>query len=172
MTKIEALEKTIYNLENDVYEYLWTNPNSCNCGVLAHTIVGELPSRTGYFDANSGLTGSFSRRAKYMNTGLPMPLVFQSLKDTGFTHQELEELEFLGNPKIAERCGFKPEYHGEVMIAHGHFSKKPSVISYLKAWVEILKEEEVKIEVKPEIKEIIRYVAVSETIKEMEVIEN
>lgn len=147
MTKIEALKKTVYNLENDVYEYDWFDFNSCNCGVLAKAVLnGQSAESCGYRDSpiSGGHAGCFSKRAYCMTTDLPLPLVFQTLKDVGFTHQDLLELEFLGNVHIANKIGkiVDVNYWPGVNIIHGFFDKKETLISYLKAWVELLTEEQ------------------------------
>ena len=121
MTKIEALEKTIYNLENDVYEYNWWDNDTCNCGVLVRTILnGEKPNSCGMFDVTETAAGFGGMVIKTLETcsqtGIPLPKVYQALKDCGFTGNELDKL---------EDCSYD----------------KNGVIKYLKAWVEILKEE-------------------------------
>lgn len=134
MEKTEALEKTIYNLENDVYEYSWTDCNNCNCGVLARTITGahDLAS-VGLLD--SPITNNkylaFCEEAFCMTTNLPLPLVFQSFKDTGFSFEELDGLENLNNETILHRVG----------VTYLRHSNKSNLIKYIKAWVEILGEE-------------------------------
>lgn len=152
MEKITALEKTIYNLENDVYKYGWYGCNTCNCGVLAKTLLGGRDvEQCGFNQSPSiGNWGAFSKHALCLTTNLPLPEIFQILKDTGFTHQELFDLEFLGNPKIAEACGFKLDAFGYGFAASSHYERKNSLIKYLKAWVKILKEEKLSSEQNPE----------------------
>jgi hypothetical protein len=140
MNKIEALQKTIYNLENDVYEYNWTNCNSCNCGVLARTLLnGKNVFESGFDD--SPITKSdfeaFSEEAFCMTTNLPLPEVFAVLKQTGFTFKEVDELENLSNEKIRNNLGW--EINSKL-----NRSEKTSVILYLKEWVKMLQENEPK----------------------------
>ena len=142
MTKIEALQKTIYNLENDVYEYSWQTSNTCNCGVLARTLLnGTLPSDAGYFNVAPSKEGNgvFSKRGYCITTGIEMPLVFKLLSDAGFTEEDLYNIEFLADKNIASKIGLK--VYGDWRAAHGEFDVKKNVISYFKAWVEILKKE-------------------------------
>lgn len=182
MTKIETIEKTIYNLENDVYPYGWINPNSCNCGVLAKTILGgKCIYDAGYSDApvTCSVYGAFSRRALCMTTNLPLPELFQTLKDAGFTFKELSELEYLSNLEITTKAGIDLHYsivgslvNGTRMVADD-FDHKPTLIRYLKAWLEILKEQEQPTQLSEQPVTAIRYVpvlipeSVNEQLKEL-----
>jgi hypothetical protein len=125
MTKIEALEKTIYNLGNDVYEYAWGDINKCNCGILARTITsGVSAGEAGYYSL--GLVNEYGRvcagfwgvvemaYSKCQQTGEPLPRVFAALRDCGFSVDELQSL---------ERCG----------------REKYIVVAYLKNWLGELK---------------------------------
>jgi hypothetical protein len=126
MTKIEALQKTVYNLENDVYEYSWTGYNTCNCGVLARTLMnGSFPHDNGTFEngANdenggtcSGFSGVYGMNLRVCSsTGIPLPKVYRVLNETGFTFKELDSLE-------------KASYN------------KEGVINYFKKWLKELQE--------------------------------
>lgn len=155
MKKIKAIEKTIYNLENNVYEYNWGNLDSCNCGVLAKTLInGKDVLSCGFKSINSVLQNPkyylFSDRTHCLSTNEPLPEVYAALRDAEFTDSEMKELELLKSPQILKKIG----------VAELKHSDKSHLISYLKAWVEILKED------KPEVKEKIRYVSVPETITE------
>jgi hypothetical protein len=177
MNKIEALEKTIYNLENDLVEYEWTSSKSCNCGVLAKTVLngGDI-YKAGFLRSPSlghDYT-SFANHAYCMTTGLELPELFQSLKDAGFTFQELLGLENLSGENVIKRLGWQTyswsnRYN---VVYRGHSrSDKQDLITYLKAWVEILKDEQPIIETpptpeEPKVKEIIRYVSVPQSITE------
>lgn len=171
MTKIEALKKTIYNLENDVYEYDWSSSESCNCGVLAKTLLnGKSLHEAGYFRSKViGDVGVFAKKAYCLTSDLPLSEVFQTLKDAGFTYKELLELEYLSNEKIAAAVGFELTQHNEknYAFAFGKFNNKRDLIKYLKAWVEIL-----EVEV-PKERTRINYVSVPVSITEqMEVVNN
>jgi|SRR5688572_9740456 len=142
MDKITALKKTIYNLENDVYEYNWGRYESCNCGVLAKSIlsadnikdfgIGNSPSRK-----RNGASSEYY----CMTTDLPIPAVFQAVKDAGFSFAEMVELECLTNTEILKLSGVSS-------YELCHFEKKENLIKYLKAWVEILEE---KLNKEPEV---------------------
>lgn len=124
MKKIEALKKTIYNLENGIYKYKWMDMNNCSCGVVAKTILEDEPKKNGVLDiykklgkSVSGFAGCYEQAIEYCaTTGLELPRVFMALKETGFTFGELKILE-----------------------DHDDYQ---SFLSYLKAWVEILEQAE------------------------------
>jgi hypothetical protein len=163
MTKIEALEKTIYNLENDVYEYDWTDCDKCNCGVVARTVLdGELPTKNGLDDFpvcidDEDYEFPFASNGKCMITDMPLPKVFRLLKESGFEYEELKSLEFLTDKSVLLRMKSKADY-----------DEKDDLIAYLKAWVEILKEQEVKT---PKVERIYIPVIVPETIlKDKEIV--
>jgi hypothetical protein len=133
MTKIQALEKTIYNLENDVYPYYWYDSDSCNCGILAKTILnGKKPREAGFLkgDPNSYLV-VWGTMATCMKTGLKMPEAFQALHDAGFTYEEVNNLEKLSDKRFC--------------ISGASYKQKSNVIAYMKKWVKLLKEQEVQV---------------------------
>lgn len=174
MNKIETLKATIANLESGMI-YHWSNPNNCNCGVIAKTLcnVDDL-SEVGFYNSKirSNNVGAFAQLAYCMTSNLPIPLVFEKLKQAGFTHKELIELEYLANERIADKIGEKIIVGGTNNLPKSiNFTKKETLIKYLKAWVEILEEEsnvvtEVKVieDVKPVVREKTVYVSVPETI--------
>lgn len=167
MNKIEALEKTIYNLENNVYEYDWETSNTCNCGVLARTLLdGKLATDCGLLESPTyGRGGPFSAHAACITTNLELPLVFRVLKDAGFTHEELVSLEYLADATICGRLGMVVRFDSNCSFSPA-FDNKEDLIKYLKVWVEILEAEQppIKSQQVPEQKEKIRYVSVPETI--------
>lgn len=100
MTKKEALIKTIYNLENDVYEYAWGSCDSCSCGVIARTLLdGGMPTETlfvlkPHIGIASGFSGTYEDGVNYCrSTGIPLPKVFQALVDADFSFDEMNSLE-------------------------------------------------------------------------------
>lgn len=168
MTKIEALRKTIYNLENDLYNYNWCSIDQCNCGLVAMTLLGgKLPTDNGYGNSpkRHPSLNHWSGASYCMTTNLSLPKVFQALKDAGFTHKELVNLEYYGDKRVAEKLGFKIEYRSNghpFGYNHVQLDNKETAIKYMKAWLEILEADQLP----PAIKETIRYVAVPEIISE------
>ena len=178
MTKTEALEKTIYNLENNVYEYRWSSPHTCNCGVLAKTVLGGKNIFNAGFSCTlpKGRGGAFSSHAICITTGIEVPEIFKTLSECGFSHNDLIELEFLSNTSILSKLGQTSRYNEFIeayVISSSEFDNKGTLIKYLKAWVQILKEEQPTVtNVEPQPKtetkpvEKIRYVSVPTTITE------
>lgn len=173
MNKIDALKQTIHNLLYGGMKYHWHDSNHCNCGVVAKTIcnTNDLFS-IGYTNSpRKNAVGVFSRDAYCITSDLPLPVVFQSLKDAGFTHQELLELEYLANKEICKNLGWERQKitrkNGEFYIREmATYDVKENLILYLKEWVRILEEETVVQQLTPEVREKIKYVAVSDTIRE------
>lgn len=144
MNKLEALKQTIVNVESGKYEYDWYNADSCNCGVVARTLCGDKsPSSCGYYQSPLiGGLGVFSRKAFCLTTNLPLPLVFQSLKDAGFTHEDTGELERLANEKIAYRLGWELIKIDDGGKIYPLYANKENLIAYLREWVKILEEQD------------------------------
>lgn len=143
MNKITAIEKTIYNLENDVYPYEWSICDQCNCGVLARTILGGRTANScGLADSPSvrGI-GAFSKHTHCLTTNLPLPEVFQKLKEAGFSYQELCDLEFLSDEKIAAKANIRVDGNILDQKTSHVFDQKKYLIAYLKSWLQILKEQ-------------------------------
>lgn len=149
MDKITALKKTIYNLENDVYVYNWEKVESCNCGLLAKTILGGKSIwDAGFADAphySDRTLNAFGERAHCMVTGVKLPEVFKSLQDAGFSFKEIIELEGCLNEKILLRMGCLKDkttaVHTDGRVYNLNRKEKPYLITYLKTWVEIIEEE-------------------------------
>lgn len=144
MNKIEALKATIVNLESGRMHYYWSDPNTCNCGVLARTICNaENIFSIGFADSpiSDFTLTAFARHALCMTTGLPLPVIFQSLRDCGFTHQDIFELENLSNVRIAKLIHQKVYLDDHNRPIGINRSVKHVLIQYLKAWVSILVEE-------------------------------
>lgn len=156
MTKIEALQKTIFNLENDVYEYRWGGgDNMCNAGILCKTLLnGKNPTECGLNQSPLKCTNTrFYSGAFCLTANLPMPEMYQQLKMSGFSWEDIRDLVYLSNTKITSRLNWKvSEFEGK-MIAHNH-TKKESLITYLKEWVKMLQTPTVTLTAyQPEIKE-------------------
>lgn len=147
MNKIEALEKTIFDLEHNVYPYAWGNCNNCNCGLLARTLLnGEGAMENGllFNGPGEGFSGVVKNAFAYCsNTGIELPKVFKVLHEAGFTTYELKRLE-------------DATFH------------KDELIKYYKEWVAILKPmEEVQPPLpEPQVKEKKVYVTISECLRE------
>lgn len=137
---ITVIEKTIDVLENNIVDYNFMNPMSCNCGILAQQALGidyyglEKLIRSSSEPYNSG-AWSISL-SKCPLTGEPLSIVFAKLESIGCSRQDIMNLEELCIP-------------GKIHV--GLCDKKVNLIRYLKAWRDLLIEEsqpEVKTEYK------------------------
>lgn len=168
MTKLDVLKATVYNLENDVYAYSWSDSDSCNCGILARTIMnGATPIKEGglwdritkrnehclsfILGSPRGFSGAVEQSIQMCHiTRLPYPRVIKALLDYDFTVEELKALEFFGTVSKTEKRWFNMEdrTRGEKIIGsklnlEGMVrNDKQDVIKYLKAWIEVLEEKE------------------------------
>ena len=141
MTKLEALKKTVYVLENNLVKYRWTDSNSCNCGVLAQCSLGlnvEELSSIIYSNIHHSFEPSIAlgpwqksaiKASECLKSGLPISKVFQDLFALGFTKDEIYSLEDLSDNSILK-------------VSLSDRSSKPHVILYLKAWIEKLEKEQ------------------------------
>lgn len=170
--KIEVLEKAVQMLENG-FNYSWFALDRCNCGLLVQA-TGFNKSYLEYSKATNvqswrfaikDLDNKSNGQDRCSVTGLYFSDVQRILRDLGFTASELCELEFLGNPQIAEKIGWitHKTLHGNELLSDNIFSKS-NLLKYLRAWIELLREEDAK--ESPEVKERIVYVAVPVSITE------
>lgn len=94
---ITALRTCAKALEQGTFEYDWSQPQSCNCGVVACAAMGESiagmaaliqPMRTHVKDVSwRTLTATFCPV-----TGMPDNKVFKALMEAGMTQQDIVEL--------------------------------------------------------------------------------
>jgi hypothetical protein len=137
---IEVIKKTIHVLENDLVHYDWTEFYSCNCGVLIQqaTNIRFLKFRSEFttIKGHGGLPGPWSSKAKTefcSSTGIPTTDIFKKLKELGLNEKDIMNLEFLSNEKVRGRANLNK---------YDQFHKKDVLIKYLKAWAELLEEEQ------------------------------
>lgn len=145
MTKIEALKQTIINVESGKYGYYWGSSDTCNCGVVARTLLGgEYALSNGLLDIERDTSkGVFSGSYYCSTTKIKLPKVFQVLKDAGFSYEELNGLEYLSGEDVCNKLSW-----GTILVGCGgrvksdlKYDNKKNLLSYLRAWVEILEEE-------------------------------
>lgn len=173
--KIEALEKYLNKLENSKTKYNWNDCDSCNAGGLAKLLMnGRTPRNTGVLDSKLLNKNALpiSEQAYCMTSDLPMPKVYQIFKNNGFTYQDIANLEGLSSKEVCKYLGWKRKLVSEAKKkrtyilneSHHYIDNRNDLITYLKAWIYLLKEEEkLKIpEVIEKIKETekVRYVPV------------
>jgi hypothetical protein len=173
MNKIEALRATIVSIENGM-NYNWYSSNSCNCGVIAKTLCDTNDLNSIGFKESPLLdpkrSSVFSSKAYCLTSNLPLPLMFKKLKESGFTHQDLLELEWLGNEKILKRIGEPYSFWKEencFIIDNQKYLQKDILTKYLKAWVDILEEESnvvAEVKVVEAIKDIPKHITREKTV--------
>lgn len=142
---IEVIKKTIHVLENDLVYYDWMRSTSCNCGILAQQIginPDHILSQISTVDDHSLPGGPWTRcsrlQSKCEATGKPLQEVFKKLFDLGLSFKDIGNLENLSDENILKKMG------GTHKVYHGRNSRrgeKTEVIKYLKAWTELLEEE-------------------------------
>lgn len=138
MNKIQSLRKTVEYLLDPNYHYQWTNSCRSNVGTLIR-VVFNVPYEKEFIVDIYGPSD--------YSCGVVSKHKIKELEDIGFTHKELNELEFLNNNdilikaklpivKIKDTNGFTlNQLENELKV------DKQSVIKYIQAWVDILEEE-------------------------------
>lgn len=186
MNKLEALKKTLHDLKAGTIEYNWNSCESCNCGVVARTLLnGERVFKNGFGDSPSVKSdefgkGIFSAQAHCMVIDLPLPKVFQALKDAGFTHQELVHLEFLSSRDIISgmdkfssvRIAAACNALFETMTCDTAYNKKEYLISYLESWIRLLEKDRPVQPVQMVVKYVVIPGEVSQNLKQFQTCEN
>lgn len=142
---IQGLRKSADALENNA-QYDWDQTGHCNCGVLAVTMTNVHLSSYGSWTNLSHLVAS-NALTPYLCpvTRLKLKEVFDILLDNGMEYSDFTHLEYLSDPTIFKRAGiedFTP-YTGELM-GNEHFTKRANVIKYMRAWADLLCENECK----------------------------
>lgn len=156
--KIEVLRQAISKLEGGVY-YNFFDISSCNCGLVVQACLQisqkELSNLIEKETDKSYLSvGNWNMMCE--STGLPMSLVFRSLKEAGFTTQEIGDLEVFRGKKVLAKIG----------VGAMSCDSKVNLVSYLKAWVSILEEQQPRqamIEPKEKVRRV--YVTVSPEVR-------
>lgn len=178
MNKIEALKKTLGELNDPEGHYEWHEVQSCNCGRLAQCVTG-LNNHELYLKTRGVNEWSFAIQGKMefemcKVTGMPINEIFKALYSAGFTGKDIMNLEYLRAKDVCKKLGWKhqneKDTHDENLNrvpGNRYQGDKENVIAYITAWIEILKEEETptvsiqeKKEPKEEVKEVIEYVPV------------
>jgi hypothetical protein len=129
---IEALRKSASKLEHS-NDYQWGHMGLCNCGFLAQQITlltkAEIHSRAML------KSGDWSEQLNdYCPTsGLPMDELITELLNTGFTRENLQNLERLSDPYVLK--------HMPVNRQNPKHNVKQDVILYLRTWASCLENE-------------------------------
>lgn len=160
MNKIEALKATLVKLKDESVPYAWGDPAMCNCGLLVQSIM-NIDSKTlcdrleiEVVKKQSVCIYSMNFDPKYLcpDTGIHMSRVIQSLLSTGFSKDDIQELEHLNNKEVLNRLG---------RTEHDDYDDRENVIAYITAWIEILEEET------PTVEKVYVTVQVDSVVKEL-----
>ncbi len=164
---IAALVRVATAIKTDTICYDWHKPHSCNCGVVAQTLLGvkreelkELYEPHQSRLSRGGVSISWKNAVRYFCpiSGERLPEIFQRLQDAGLSPADIAHLEYLENPAIlaasaipkfdalrhplmyldAYNGGKKP---GRFFYEYQYFAKRENLYLYLTAWIGILKGE-------------------------------
>ena len=129
--KLQAIERTIEVLEAGLEEHSWHRPNRCNCGLLARSLVRVVRDMPGIASRDTLASldfpvwannetwiegqlyspeclvylyqGTWSQRALVCEaTGYPVSEIMRLLIESGFTYEEIKNLEDLSDPTILD----------------------------------------------------------------------
>ena len=131
---IDALRTTADKIESGGWDNYWGDPERCNCGLLARSILGE-PLR---FDKRMGCWERSVRNAreskwlfgepKCLSTGLSFTEIVDLLNEVGLRDRDFRELELLKNEVVVGAMDtWKPDYHND-----------DHVVEYLRTWADLL----------------------------------
>lgn len=114
---LKALKTSVALLESGTVNYYWYQPMSCNCGIVAQTIMGATPNNLKLmlptdklkelYDNDLHLSSPTWSNMVYNFcpvTGEPLYDVFKILDNNGLSRIEIGHLEFLSDKKILERA--------------------------------------------------------------------
>jgi hypothetical protein len=132
---IEALRRASSKLEHS-NDYQWGHMGLCNCGFLAQQIT--MLTKTEIHSRAMLKTGDWSEQLNdYCPTsGLPMDELITELLNTGFTRENLQNLERLSDPEVLK--------HMPPNRQNPKHNVKQDVILYLRTWASCLENEMVK----------------------------
>lgn len=116
---IRGLNLVINALKNNTIHYEWTEQHSCNCGVVAQSILGRNKVEINqYWVEASGKLGQFETDKKKIDrtwqnavkhlcpiTGEPMAEIFKKLFEAGLSKSDIVHLEYMDNKAILDRSG-------------------------------------------------------------------
>lgn len=156
---ITALRIAANKIESREFDYKWTQPSSCNCGVVACAITSKSAQQMAQFlkktwdslPANLPAGGKTWRLAVGQVcpvTGMPDNEVFRALFEAGLTSKDIVELEFLRNPQVVARMDlhrvvpgtfFRPARREPVAV---EYNNRLHAAAYMRAWADLILEQE------------------------------
>ena len=128
---IDALRETAERLRKGS-DYKWANFGLCNCGHLAQTVTHI--SAKDIHEAALEKGGDWGEQAREYcgTTGLAMDHILDSLMSLGLSHEDINDIERLSNPKVLKRMGETP-------IGVSHYARSHA-IQYFETWADLLEE--------------------------------
>lgn len=133
---ITALRTAAKALEDGTFAYNWKTPQSCNCGIIASTLMHEsqnkilsrlesfnLPKENGKRD----FTWQNIVSHECPVTGLSDNAIIRSMQEAGMNQADIVQLENLSNPEVLKRVdvGTKKVSHKERIGEKSIFHKEP-----------------------------------------------
>ena len=145
--KIKILQDAVDGLESGRYHYSWTDMGSCNCGIVSQVAL-EMTSyqvdakicRASHGKDIGLWTGRIKEAIRCEKTGIFVADIFRKLQSKGFTLKELVKLEHLADRRVLAKMGRKS--------LTTKYDDQNEFISYMKAWIEVLEEDDQKADLK------------------------
>lgn len=107
---ITALRTAAKALEEGTFSYNWEKPESCNCGVLASTLMHKSSSELAKMIPKSGrqvLSWESLVQQHCPVTGISEVEVLRVLQEAGMTARDIVHLEHLSDPVVCRRTRFQ-----------------------------------------------------------------
>lgn len=149
---ITALRMSANALEQGTIYYDWHKPYCCNCGVLFCALTGKSPVDLGAIRPRP-IAGDSSTWQVLIGqycpiSGIPTHSLFKELFSYGLTQKDMVDLEFMRNPKVLARMKPRTEtvrrwrnLWAPVEVPVIRYDSKVDLISYMRAWADILTED-------------------------------
>jgi hypothetical protein len=137
---IQALRQTAKRLAEGA-PYAWSHMGSCNCGHLAQTLTKYSKAEIHCKALEKAGDWAEHIEAYCPSSGYTIDHIIDTMLETGFTRQDLIQLERLSDKKILER--FPPSERPL------DYRKRENLILYLQIWADMLEEVLAEEEKKP-----------------------
>lgn len=117
---ISSLNIVINALENDTAHYNWIKQHSCNCGLVAQTVLNNSPHELAKRIEKEDIFNRELFKLKLDNdnntwknavkmwcpiAGKPMKQIFIDLEEAGLSKEDIVHLEYMDNPAILNLSG-------------------------------------------------------------------
>ncbi len=129
---IDALRRTAKKL-NTSSEYMWGHMGSCNCGNLAQEVTKRSKAEIHAYAMQGNGDWNEQLNDYCGTTQMPIDLVIHEMLTSGFSVEDLQNLEKLSDKQILMRLPAENRY-----LRH---NVKADVIVYMKEWANMLEDE-------------------------------